>query len=248
VTIDLMEAPAGLTGRRSAASLPQSASTTVSRWIAVRMMGFLLLSSLPILAISAHVFGVVSERTSAAVLVLPLAVALIGVITLAPHPTDGIVARGFSAGMFACLIYDGFRLFIVYVLHGMGDFIPAMGTWVTGEPDLATGAVVGYLWRYLGDAGGLGVAFFIVASVAGLNRWSNRPLGVIIAAVGYAIFPVWTGLIATVALASRGEELMFPLTPATIAVTFVGHVIFGLVLGVVFLRMQQGGRLPIVSR
>jgi hypothetical protein len=49
--------------------------------------------------------------------------------------------------MVACLVYDAFRPFAVHVLGWMGDFIPVMGTWVTGDPDKTACAVVGYLWR-----------------------------------------------------------------------------------------------------
>jgi hypothetical protein len=58
--------------------------------------------------------------------------------------------------------------------------------------------------------------------------------------VGFAVFPTWAGLMATVALAPRGEEMMFPLNAATVTITFVGHLIFGLVLGLAFLRAPRG--------
>jgi hypothetical protein len=203
-----------------------------------RMILFLLLSSLPILEISADVFGLVSQRTSGMVLLLPLAAILAVVITFFPHATDSIIARGLVAGMVACLVYDGFRLFAVYVLGSMGDFIPTMGTWITGDANTGTGALVGYIWRYLGDGGGLGVAFYIVAFAAGLQHWSSRPR-VVLAAVGYAVFPVWTGLIATVALARRGEQMMFRLTPSAITITLIGHLIFGFVLGLGFLAARR---------
>jgi hypothetical protein len=64
-----------------------------SRWIIARMILFLLLSALPLLAISAHVFGVVSQRTCAMLVIIPLAAALTVVVTFAPHSTDGISAR-----------------------------------------------------------------------------------------------------------------------------------------------------------
>ena len=204
-------------------------------WIIARMMLFLLLASLPILEISADVFGLVSHRTSGTVLLLPLVAVLATVVTFFPHATDSIVARGLVAGMVACLVYDGFRLFAVYVLGWMGDFIPTMGTWITG--DAHNGALVGYIWRYLGDGGGLGVAFYLVAFAAGLQHWS-RPR-VVLTAVGYAIFPVWTGLIATVALAPHGEQMMFRLTPSAIAITLIGHLVFGFVLGLGFLRGRR---------
>jgi hypothetical protein len=209
----------------------------VSKWVIARLALFLLLSGLPILAISAHVFGLISESTSGKLVILPLAAALAAVVMFAPHATDAIIARGFVAGMVACIIYDAFRLFNVQVLGLMGDFIPTMGTWVTGSPDSTANTVVGYVWRYLGDAGGLGVAFYIVAFAVGLDRWSSRR--VILAATGFAVFPVWAGLIATAGLAPRGEELLFHLTPAAVTITLIGHVIFGLFLGLGFVRTRE---------
>jgi hypothetical protein len=62
----------------------------------------------------------------------------------------------------------------------------------------------------------------------------------VLAAVGFAVFPTWAGLIATVALAPHGEERMFPLNVATVVITLVGHLIFGLVLGLAFLKAPRG--------
>ena len=45
---------------------------------------------------------------------------------------------------------------------------------------------------------------------------------------------------ATVALAPHGEERMFPLNVATVIITLVGHLIFGLVLGLAFLKAPRG--------
>jgi hypothetical protein len=45
---------------------------------------------------------------------------------------------------------------------------------------------------------------------------------------------------ATVALAPHGEERMFPLNVATVVITLVGHLIFGLVLGLAFLKAPRG--------
>lgn len=214
-------------------------SRSANKWLIARIMLVLLVSSVPILAISAHVFGFASKRTTALVVLLPLVAALAVVIAIAPHRTDGIIGRGLVAGMIACAVYDGARLFAVLVLHRMGDFIPTMGTWITGDPDIHTGTVIGYIWRYFGDGGGLGVAFFFVALAVGLDRWTNRPSRVVLAAVGYAVFPVWAGLIATVAFARDGQKMMFPLNANTIVITLVGHVVFGFVLGLCFVRASR---------
>jgi hypothetical protein len=45
---------------------------------------------------------------------------------------------------------------------------------------------------------------------------------------------------ARVALAPRGAEMMFALNLATISITLIGHLIFGLVLGLAFLKAPHG--------
>lgn len=213
------------------------AGAPARKWTIARVLLALLLFSSPILAISIHVFGLVPERTTAVVVILPLAAALAAVITCAPSRIDAIILRGLTVGMVACTAYDAFRLTAVYALGWMGDFIPMMGSWVTGDPHGTGNAVVGYVWRCLGDGGGLGVCFFIVAFALGMDRF-GRPSSVVLAATGYAVFPVWAGLIATVALAPHGQELMFHLTASSVTVTLIGHLIFGVALGVGFVRLR----------
>ncbi|MCZ4557776.1 hypothetical protein O4215_19615 [Rhodococcus maanshanensis] len=208
-------------------------------WAFARIGMYLLLASLPLLAISAHVFGVVSMNATGPLLIIPLAATLIVLCVFAPHPIDRIVGHGLGWGMFACLVYDVFRLDTVYLLGLWGDFIPKMGTWLHTGTDPRTGAIVGYLWRYLGDGGGIGIAFFLIALALGLRHRSRRT--VLLAFVAFAVFPVWSGLIGTVALSPHGQDDMFPLTPTTITLSLIGHLIFGLVLGLGFLHVR--GRL-----
>ena len=197
------------------------------------MLLHLVLAAVPLLAISAEVFGFLPMRAAAALIIVPLLIGIAVHSLFAPHPSDRIAGAGFLWGMAACVIYDVFRLDTVYLLGLWGDFIPTMGSWVTGGRAGAwDGVVVGYLWRYVGDGGGIGIAFFILAVAVGLGRFRRRV--VLLVGVGFAVFPVWTGLIATVALAPRGEELMFPLTPTTVILSLVGHLIFGVVLGLGF--------------
>lgn len=209
-----------------------------SRWQIARILLVLLLASMPILGISVDVFGLVPQSITS-VVTIALTAVLGAIVVFAPHRTDMIVGRGLVAGMVACIVYDAARLFAVHVLGLMEDFIPVMGSWVTGEPDTTGSAAVGYVWRYIGDGGGLGVAFFVVAFALGIDRWSK--VKAVSAAVAFAVFPTWAGLIATVALAPRGEQMMFPLTPATVTITLVGHLIFGFVLGLAFLKAPRGG-------
>ena len=208
-----------------------------TKWDIARMALVLVLASIPILGISADVSGLLSQATTSIVVIV--LVAVYGtVVVFAPHRTDVIVGRGLIAGMVACIVYDGARLFAVHVLGLMGDFIPVMGSFVTGEPDTAGSAAVGYVWRYIGDAGGLGVAFFVFAFALGIDRWSK--VKAVLASVAFAVFPTWAGLMATVALLPRGQEMMFELNPATVTITLLGHLIFGLVLGLAFLKAPRG--------
>jgi hypothetical protein len=160
------------TMRQRYIDLSKRAVKPPSRWEYARLALVLLLASMPILAISVEVFGLISQ--SSVTLVTITLVAVFGtLVAFAPHRTDVIVGRGLIAGMVACIVYDGARLFAVHVLGLMGDFIPVMGSFVTGEPDTAGSAAVGYVYRYVGDAGGLGVAFFVVAFAIGVDRWKN---------------------------------------------------------------------------
>ncbi len=79
----------------------------------------------------------------------------------------------------------------MYLLGLWDDFIPKMGTWLHSGTDTQTGAIVGYLWRYFGDGGGIGIAFFLIALALGLQHRSRRT--VLAAFVNGAVFPVWAG-------------------------------------------------------
>jgi len=82
------------------------------------------------------------------------------------------------------------------------------------------------------------VGIFVVAFALGIARW--RSVYAVLACVAFAVFPTWAGLMATVALSPNGEERMFPLNAATIIITLVGHLVFGLVLGLAFLKAPRG--------
>ncbi|WP_333895081.1 hypothetical protein [Mycolicibacterium gadium] len=217
--------------------LSKAAVTPPTRWEYARIALVLLLASMPILAISVEVFGLLPQ-SGITLVTISLVALLATLIAFTPHRIDMIVGRGLIAGMVACIVYDAARLFAVHVLGLMGDFIPVMGSFVTGEPDTAGSAAVGYVYRYLGDAGGLGVAFFVVAYAIGIDRWKN--VYAVLAAIAFGVFPTWAGLMATVALSPNGEERMFPLNTATMIITLLGHIIFGLFLGLAFLKAPRG--------
>jgi hypothetical protein len=198
--------------------------STTPAWLA-RLNVHLAVASIPVLAISADVFGWVSLGTVAVFVMAPLAIALVLLVARRQAPGDRLLLAGFVSGLVACAAYDAFRLPTIYGLHLWGDFFGSVGGWATGT---SSNFAVGYLWRYVGDGGGIAVAFFALAATLSAGRLSKR--SVVGLGVAYAVFPVWTGLVLTDALAPAGHAL-FPLTTTTLLLSLGGHLIYGTVLG-----------------
>lgn len=203
-----------------------------------RVAVHVVLAALPLLSITAHVAGLVPMHVSAGLVVIPTALVLLVLGIFAPMPEDRLVVEGLRWGILATAVYDVFRLDTVAFLGWWGDFIPTMGTWLidVDPSQRVLGGVAGYVWRYAGDGGGLGVVFLVLAASTGLRRLGPRVTTA--AAVLFAVGPTWGGLMVTVLL-PRGQQLMFPLTPTTVTLSFVGHVIFGIVLGLGALRCRD---------
>lgn len=205
-------------GQRAAEDVP------AARWFA-RCCLHLLLASVPVLAISADVFGWVTLRAVAIWVLLPLAVTTGLLIVREPDRSDRVILAGFVWGLIACAGYDAFRLPTIYLAHLWNDFFGTVGGWATGT---TSNFLTGYLWRYAGDGAGIGVAFFALAATLRASSWPYRK--VVGAAVIYAVVPVWAGLIVTDLMAPAGRQL-FPLTVTTLALSLVGHLIYGAILG-----------------
>ncbi len=142
-----------------------------------------------------------------------------------------LVLRGLAAGLGAVLLYDGTRLPFV-IIGGWPDFIPRIGSWLLDDPEAHWS--IGYLWRYLGNGAGMGLAFTVLAPRV-VDRLDPR-----VAGVGFGI-SVWTGLLTVLALSPNGQDKMFQLTPATFALSLLGHVVYGGVLGWTWPRSPTGG-------
>jgi hypothetical protein len=194
---------------------------------AIRVVLLVVAASLPVLSISAHVFGVITIDKAARFLVLPMAIVAL-VVALGRSPEGRLFRRAVVAGIISVTIYDCTRW--PFVISGVWpDFIPSVGGWVV--PSDEPSAFLGYFWRYLGNGGGIAAAFMLGCAVLGIRR---HLLGL---AIGYGVFPVWTGLMATVTLAPNGENLLFELSPLTFVMSLVGHLVYGAVLGWLFTRM-----------
>jgi hypothetical protein len=178
-----------------------------------------------LLAVSAEVFGVVSLRTVASVFLLPMLGILAVLVVFKPDRIDRTALVGFTWGLVACAGYDCFRLPSVYVFHLWGDFFGTIGGWAAGP---SSDYLAGYLWRYLGDGAGIGVVVFILAAALGAASWPRRR--VVGFTVAFAVCPVWAGLMLTDFLGPAGRAL-FPLNATTLALSLVGHLVYGAVLG-----------------
>lgn len=209
--------------------------TAVAVWSALRMALFVIAGALPVLSISAHVFGIVAINVAARSVVLPVVVLAL-LVAMRPSPEATLARRGLLAGLIAVTLYDATRL--PFVLTGIWpDFIPRVGGWVarSDEPH----AVLGYGWRYVGNGGGIAVFFVFACAALGRRRQLVR-LG-----VAYGVI-VWSGLMATVMLADRGQALLFAITPLSVMVSLVGHLVYGSMLGWVYARMLR--RDPDINR
>jgi hypothetical protein len=151
-----------------------------------------------------------------------------------------LMGRGFLMGIASVACYDGVR--IPFIIAGwLDDFIPRIGVMLVGEGHHH--ATAGYLWRYLGNGGGMGMAFVSAFTLLQPHmfplqkaRVTSRVTKQI--AVGFGIC-VWACLIATL----TGEEVMFGITPLTLLLSLIGHLVFGYTLGCLAARSSDSLRI-----
>jgi len=183
----------------------------------------------PIAALALTIFGLWSLSVGAFVLIGPAIVIAIA-LGLTFRTYGRFALEGLAAGLVAVLVYDVVRW--TFVGLGLwGDFIPNIGGWLngTGEPDW----LLGYGFRWLGDGGGMGVAFMVAARVLlpSMPMPSSVALG-----VTYGL-GIWLCLLVTLIVAPLGQTLLFPLTPVTLVLSCIGHIVYGAVLGYALARM-----------
>lgn len=198
----------------------------------------------PVLSISVQAFGLFPMTVTRWFVVALAAVAALLMTRSGGH--SRWARHGLVAGMLAVAAYDAVRM-PVASMGWWEDFIPSLGGWVLGTD--APNAAVGYMWRYLGDGGGMGLAFFLTCGVLTAVRpalVSRHPFAL---SVGYGVF-VWTGLVGTIALSTEGARMLFALTPTHLVLSLVGHLVYGAGLGVCLRRVTQAatsrpGRQPV---
>jgi hypothetical protein len=159
-------------------------------------------------------------------LVAPLAL-LAAALMLHGSPEAVWARKGLVAGLAAVTAYDALRIPVSFT--GLwSDFIPRLGGWVIGTND--DQLLVGYLWRYIGDGGGIGMAFFVFCGVVASVRPSLITTHPMLLSLGYGVF-IWLGLVLTVVLTPHGAEMLFPMTQAKFFLSLLGHLVYSAVLG-----------------
>jgi hypothetical protein len=134
----------------------------------------------------------------------------------------GVLLRGLLVGMAAVFIYDVICRFPFIAIGVWPDFIPRIGNYLLNRENVHWS--VGYLWRYLGNGGGMGMAFYAVYP---LVEPRVKPLK---AGVMYGV-SIFCCLLATIYLSPAGKSYLFAPTAGTALLGLLGHIVYGGVLG-----------------
>src|SRR5690349_18239608 len=117
-----------------------------------------LLGFVPIGSLCIALFGLVPLYVTARFVVLPVAMLVIA-LGLRYRVLGRLALLGFIAGVAATATYDLVRL--AFVVSGKwSDFIPAIGR--LALMDQQASPVWGYLWRYAGNGGAMGLTFALL--------------------------------------------------------------------------------------
>lgn len=175
----------------------------------------------PITSLSLSTFNLIPLYISGPCVVLP---AILGAFILAavfPQYRQTMV-RGFMAGLAAVFLYDLTSRFPFIAAGVWPDFIPKIGGYLLHRENVNWS--IGYLWRYLGNGGGMGLAFFAIYPLISMRVKPLRA-GLI---YGLAIFIC---LLATIYLSPSGRLYLFTPTLITGSLGVLGHIVYGSILG-----------------
>lgn len=186
---------------------------------------FVAAGLLPVSSIALHCAGFISLPNCLFFLIVPAFVAAImgGIIN---RRIFKLAFRGWVSGIIAVALYDVSR--VPFIIAGWEDFIPHIAPWLTGTNENAY--AIGYTWRYLGNGGGLGIAFFLLADHFGWGKY------IVSNGVSFGLL-VFAGLLGLLILIPQSQNLMFEVTPLSFFGGLTGHIVFGLVLGKMYKRI-----------
>lgn len=172
---------------------------------------------LPVSTVAMHAMGWVHIQVLLFPNIFLLAIAMIYLSVYSDF--GGKLLKGWLMGIGAVLLYDLSR--IPFIHYGWADFIPGLGGWIVGEDEHF---LAGYLWRYLGNGAGLGMAFCV------LRHYVNPRRIILFGAVyGVCIFACLDIILLS---SGHAQDLMFKVTPLSFAGGLTGHLVYGLTLGI----------------
>lgn len=192
----------------------------LSNDVLIRLTIFVL-GFAPIASLSLSTFNLVPLHVSGPLIVLP-AIAVAVALGLRFREYAPILVRGFLLGLISVSVYDLTCRFPFVAMGVWPDFIPKIGNYLLHREHVHWS--VGYLWRYIGNGGGMGLAFYAAYP---LLAGRVRPLraGLV---YGLAIFCC---LLVTIYLSPSGRTYLFDPKPLSATLGLLGHVVFGLTLG-----------------
>lgn len=178
----------------------------------------------PVSLVGLSTFDWIGLRPLALTVLAPLTAAAIA-LAIARPAARRLVLAALVIGPTATLLYDLFRW--TFLLAGWMDRdpIPHIGTALGAEP----GWVVGYLWRFAGNGGGLALVFLTLGG-RGVE-----------AGMGHGLL-ICSGLVMVLVVAPNGQEALFPINPISLYMAITGHVIYGAVVGHLAERRAQRPR------
>lgn len=191
---------------------------------------------MPVAAIALAFAGLPLPAIAAGV-VVPAWLALAAYATSRPA-LGRLLLTAVAAGLVATFWYDLARFALAWV-GDIPDGIPNIGRLLVGDLGAPTQDVAGlsYLYRYVGDGGGLAIAY-------AMGRRYGLGSGLAFGAL------VCCGLWATLLAFPIAQILLFPVTPYGLFMTMTGHLIFGGLLGVLldrWTRKPPAASLPVIT-
>ncbi|MGH9669037.1 MAG: hypothetical protein ACRD3A_02865 [Terriglobales bacterium] len=203
---------------------PQPAASRRTE-LTLRVSAFLL-AGLSLAALLAHVFGVLPMPYFLTVFGVPSLLLLFALAALGRRINARVFTRalvtGLWAGLIATFFYDGVRFVIAQThLFGYSGFVPILmfGSWITGmEPSSLPAKIAGWGYHYWN-----GITFGIMYALTFPARhW--------LFGVGYAILMEMCMLGIFPMFLRVSNKVDF------IAVSMIGHVFYGAVLGILVQR------------
>jgi len=193
----------------------------------------------PIASLSLSTFNLIPLHISGPAIVFP---AIVGAVVLGSvfRQYRQTLVRGFLLGVISVFLYDSLCRFPFMAMGVWHDFIPKIGNYLLDRENVHWS--VGYLWRYIGNGGGMGLAFYAMYP---LVAWRIKAVK---AGVVYGV-AVFCCLLATIYLSPSGRIYLFDPNRLTATLGFLGHLVYGLSLGLgtqqLLLQRHSTGSSPV---